>query len=454
MRRMRVSRREFLSVAGAAGGAAVLAACAPAPAGTDEGQAAAPAMEDVELQLAGWPGQGPELIEGLETFEEENPGIKATWLETPGDYRAKLLSMIAAGTPPDTAFSTDYYTFARDGLLIDITDMLMADPLLGAEDYFIQPQEEERCTWEGRWYGIGSCWVCHHIYYNRAIFEEEGIDPPSNDPDEIWTWDHFVDVARQMTVDANGNHPGDSGFDIENVERWGMNIPYWMHWSFVLSNGGYVWHPETRLYGYDQPEAIEAVQKVADLVLVDQVMPNSATFEAIGMGFVQLLETRTMAMVIEGSWSMAYTHDMQEPLGTAVLPKMKVPATWLSAHLHTIMQGTKHVDESWKLVRFLSSPYYQELFLVSGLWLPSQTALITEEAMDRWMSLEVHREGYRDIATKWVPDYGHPMYGPPGEGEASGFIWPALDAVWIGDKTAEEALLEATPKANEVLENA
>ena len=427
-----------------------MAACAPAPAE----QAAAPDMEEVSLQLTGWPGQGQELLIGLEKFEEENPGIKATWVEVPGDYRAKLLSMVAAGTPPDTSFSTDYYTFARDGLLVDITDMLYADPLLGAEDYFIQPQERERCTWEGRWYGIGSCWVCQHIYFNRAVFEEAGIEPPSTDPDEAWTWDEFVDVARQLTVDANGNHPGDSGFDVTNVKRWGVRVPYWMHNSFVLSNGGYVWHPETRLYGYDQPEAIEAVQKTADLALVDQVMPNIASFEAIGMGFVQLLETRAMAMTIDGSWSMAYTHDMQEPLGTAVLPKLKEPATWLSAHLHTIMQGTEHIDESWKLVRFLSSPYYQELFLVSGLWLPSQTALLSEESRNRWMTPEVHREGYEKIVTEFVPRYGQPMYGPPGEGEAGGIINPALDAVWVGDMTAEEALTEATPKANEILKQA
>jgi ABC-type glycerol-3-phosphate transport system substrate-binding protein len=33
------------------------------------------------------------------------------------------------------------------------------------------------------------------IYYNADIFAQEGIEPPSNDPELAWTWDRFVEVA-------------------------------------------------------------------------------------------------------------------------------------------------------------------------------------------------------------------------------------------------------------------
>src|SRR5690606_5266105 len=121
-------------------------------------------------------------------FESEQDAVKVTWLHTPENYLEKLLTDIAAGTPPDTAFvgGGDYRTFIRDGLLLDITDKLSADPLVGAENYFIEPQERDRCTQDGKWYGIGSCWVAPHIYYNADIFAEEGIEPPSNDPEQAW----------------------------------------------------------------------------------------------------------------------------------------------------------------------------------------------------------------------------------------------------------------------------
>ncbi|MEZ4559907.1 MAG: extracellular solute-binding protein [Caldilineaceae bacterium] len=136
-------------------------------------------------------------------------------------------------TPPSSAATCG--TYVRDGLLLDITDQLELDPLLGAGNYFIQPQEYDRCTFEDRWYGIGSCWVAPHRYYNAATFEAAGIEPPSNDPDEAWTWDQFVEAARALTMDANGNHPGDAGFDVDNVEQWGV------HW--MLPAGAAALHP-------------------------------------------------------------------------------------------------------------------------------------------------------------------------------------------------------------------
>ena len=79
--------------------------------------------------------------------------------------KVDFLATVAAGTAPDTAFvdSSNYETFAKKGLLLDITDKITGDKLLGAKDYFIQPQESARCADDkGRWHGIGSTWVAPH----------------------------------------------------------------------------------------------------------------------------------------------------------------------------------------------------------------------------------------------------------------------------------------------------
>ena len=183
------------------------------------------------------------------------------WIHIPdaGSYNDKVLPMVAAGTPPDTGFilSNSFATFVRDGLLLDITDKIKSDPVIGADDWFIQPQETERSTIDGKWYGIGSCWVGPHLYYNADVFEEVGIEPPSNDPAKAWDWDQFLEIANQLTVDTNGNHPGESGFDINNVQRWAIVWPTW--WipvdSAVVSNGGYWVNPDTGLLELDKPEA-------------------------------------------------------------------------------------------------------------------------------------------------------------------------------------------------------
>ena len=163
-------------------------------------------------------------------------------------------------------------------------------------------------------------------------------------------------------------------------------------------------------------------------------------------------------MAVDGSWALAWISKIEATLGTAVLPKMKVPATDMQAHLHCGFAETKYPDEAWRWLRFLATEFYQLQFCRMGLWLPSQTALMTEEGLTRWMTLRVapgegvHPEGFEKIVTDYVPNYGKVLYMPPGYGEADALITPALDAVWVGDKTAEEAMAEVVADANAILQ--
>jgi multiple sugar transport system substrate-binding protein len=487
MTQKNLSRRDFLRLSTLAAAGAALAACQPevvketveveVPVEVPVEQTvevektvvvqATPAPEEVvEITFMGWGGveEDEGVRAAITVFEGAEPNIKVTWLHTPENYSEKMLAMVAAGTPPDTAFvrNQDYITYAHEGLLLDITDMLEADPVVGAPGYFIEPQETQRCTYQGRWYGIGSCWTGSHIYLNADIFDEAGIEPPSNDPDEAWDWDYFVEVCRQLTVDANGNHPGESGFDADNVERWGV---YWDKWWMELlgpieSNHGKYIDPDTGLLTVDQPASIEAIQRIADLTLVHQVAPLSAVLTQLGMTNTQMLETGKLAMAIDGSWALAWMCKIEATLETAVLPKIQRPATGLQAHLHSAFADSKYPEAAWRWVRFLATEFYQLQFLRMGLWLPSQTDLMTEEGLKKWMTTRtsategVHPPGYELIVTEYVPEYGHILYQPPGYQKVETLLNSAFDAIWVGDKTAEEALSEVVPEGNAIFEEA
>ncbi len=470
-----LSRRDFIKIAGMASGAGILAACAPAAAPTEapkaaekatEAPAAPAAKEVVEITFTGW--GGTEEDEGVKAaanyFMGENPNIKVTWIQIPENYQEKTMAMVAAGTPPDTAFvdNGNFQTYARDGLLLDITNQLKSDPVVGAPNYFIEPQESQRCTRDGKWYGIGSCWVAPHIYYNADIFEKEGIEPPSNDPAKAWTWDQFLEIAKKLTLDVNGKHPGEAGFDKDNMQRWAIQWPTWsipLH-AAIASNGGEWLNMNSGLFELDQPPAYEALQAVADLMLVHDVNPRGAAFSALGLTNTQMLENGKLAMAVDGSWALSWITKINAKLGTAVCPMMKTPATDMQAHIHSGFAKSKHPEEAWQWVRFLGTEYYQLGFLKMGLWLPSQTALMTDEGMKKWFTERtapgqgVHPAGYDMIVKEYVPKYGHVFYGPPGNAEASNLINPGLDAIWIGDKTAEAAMKEVVPQANKVLQDA
>lgn len=465
MTRKPFNRRDFLKMGAAGTAGVILAACAPQAApktteqqtGAEAPKDAPQAAETVTITFMGWgaPEEDEGVKKAIEQFEKEQSKVKVTWLHTPEMYAEKFLASVAAGTPPDTAFigSGDYTTYARDGLLLDITNYVKSDPLIGAKDYFIEPQEEQRCTYNGKWYGIGSCWVAPHIYYNADTLEKAGVPFPSNHPDEAWDWDTFLTYCRQLTVDRNGKHPGEAGFDKDDIQTYAVSWPTWsvpLH-AAVASNGGQWTDPKTGLHTLDTPEAMEALQRVYDLSLKEHVAPSDEMTEQLGMSVVQMLENGRLAMAIDGSWALSWMYKMEGRLGTAVLPKMKVPATDMQAHLHSALALSKHPEAAWEWVRFLSTPYYQTMFCKIGLWLPSQTALMTEEGLKTWITPGVHPEGYEFIVTEYAYKYGVVMYNPPGNPKAAALLQPAFDKIRIGEATVAEALPPAVAEANKAL---
>jgi multiple sugar transport system substrate-binding protein len=452
MPEQKLSRRDFLKLAGASAAATAVGSLGLSPA------AAAPSRQDsIEITFMGWGGVAEDegVRAAIEVFEAEQSEVTVKWLHTPDNYNEKLLSNIAAGTPPDTAFisQSQFRTLVHDGLTMDVTDFVTNDELLSQEDYFIQPQETERSTdAEGRWHGIGSTWTALHTYYNVALFEEAGVEPPSFSGD-FWDWDTFVDAARRLTVDSNGNHPGDEGFDVEDVNQWGvfMDSSWWMMYDALAAfNGGKM--SKDGLITLAEPEALAGIQAWADLIHVHQVMPEAVFFDALGMSATQMIETGRLAMVIDGSWTLADITGMFGVFGVCPVPMMseagKDPG---QGHLHSVMRDSDQPEAAWKWLHFLATPFYQEHFCKMGLWIPNQNALLTEEAMAEWLTESVHTDNYGGFVSAYVPEYMSPTIVPAGFPRAEAIFKPALEQVMIGDALAEDVMPEAVEEANEIL---
>ncbi|CAN5342239.1 sugar ABC transporter substrate-binding protein [soil metagenome] len=406
----------------------------------------ASAQDSTEISMMGWgsPLEQENVEKGLEAFEAETPEVSVEWIHVPDDYETKLKTAIAGDTAPDVFWATNMSDYVALGAVMDITAQVTGDPVIGAADYFLQPQEDDRAKINGKWFGIGSCWVAPHLYYNADILAEAGITPPSSDPAQAWTWEQFVDIGKQLTIDSNGKHPGEEGFDVENVSQWGLSWPTdaIQRNAAIYSNLGYAYSTDYTC-GYGDPEAIEALQAVADLTLVHQVAPVPAAFEQMGMDAWTALATGNVAIICDGSWALQDIAKLEFNFGCGVLPKLKEVATVMLAHCHVISATTEHPDESWKLLAYLSSDAYQLGLCQAGLWLPSHTSLLSAEGQVQWLTEGVHPEGYGQIASDYVLNYGHAMFYPVGFSETDKLLTAALDKVWVGDATAQEALVDS-----------
>lgn len=454
-----LSRRDFLRMSGAS--AAMLASGLSLP----EILRAAPMGQDVtNIVFGGWGATAEDngVQAAIKQFEIENPGIHVEWQLTPaaGDYMQQLLTNFAAGTAPDTSFITTdrYETLRASGQLMDITDRIQSDPLLSQKGYFFEPQEANRSAdSNGRWHGIGSTWVAHHAYFNQDLFDKAGIKPPGFKDDEIWDWDTFIANAKQLTVDGNGKHPDDAGFDPDNIQQfavdWGL---WWMPIAAAIYSNGGEFINKDGLIAIDSPEAIEAMQNLVDLIYKHHVAPRSAAMADLGMTNTQMVDNGRLAMAIDGSWALSWMNPsmVKVPLGTGAIPKMKKPATLMQAHFHSMISSTQHPEESWQWLKFLASPFYTLSFIKIGLWLPSQSAQVTPDGIKEWQTEGIHPANYVDFVTDYLPKYGVAVRIPNGYIEAdTSFITPAFQALAAGTPAAD-VIPEAVRQANEVIKAA
>ncbi len=461
MSKNRFSRRDFMKLTGAS--AASLALGGPL------GQVSrAFAQSATTITFNGWGGveEDQGVQSAIEQFQKEQSAVLVKWQQIPdnpgGTYLQTLLTNIAAGTAPDTAFiaSGYYQSLAQQGTLLDITDRIKADPLLSKSDYFIQPQEKTRSAdAKGRWHGIGSTWVAPHIYYNADLLAKAKITPPGFKDSEIWDWDTFVANAKQLTVDTKGRHPDDSGFDKDNVQTWGVQWPMWEipMVSMVYANGGEYLDKGSSVLKLDAPEALDAMKKLADLIFVHHVSPDAGAMSSLGMTNTQMLDSGRLAMAIDGSWALSWmnpTTVKTAKMGTGALPKMKKPGSLMQAHFHAALSSTKNPDAAWQWLRFLNTPFYQTHFCKIGLWVPSQTAMLTPDGLKTWITPGIHTDNYADFVSTYLPKYGVVPNYPPGFLDASSkFLNAAFTDIGNG-VAVEKAMPPAVKGANEIIAKA
>jgi len=415
----------------------------PAEEPAEEEEAAAAA---VTLHFVGWeasPLETESVRKGLDAFMTQNPNITVEYTPVPhAEYETKLITSMAGGAGADVFFvgAELYRSLQLKGQLLDITEYFEAEFEL---DYFI-PSAVSIMLINDRIYGVSSSTVSPILFYNRDIFDKAGLPYPPKNPDEAWTWDEFVEIAKQLTIVEAGETTQFGVFGLENP-AW----PY-MKIAMFLSNEGNVFNEDFTRTTLNTPEVKEVLQSVFDLREKYGVSPEALLLEQLGMSPSHMLQTGRVAMLIDGSWALQQLAQMDFPVGIGVLPKFDSAVTHGQAHLHSAWIDTPNPYEAWKLISFLSSEEYQLDLIHSGLWMPNRTALYTEEGIARWFNPDVHPEGFMDV----VPFIRDAIAYPPAfnvRPAAMDIIAEELGAFFDGGKPLNETLADIEIRVNEEL---
>lgn len=417
-----------------------------------------PALAANEVMTYSYWGSGLEkasVEQALADFTAET-GIPVEPLHIPEDYLTKLTTMAAANTMPDVGYMTEANTIEWA-----LNDMFESLTELYESDTFAKRLETNLFrTPDGDVVGMSMANEAIVMFYNKAIFDEAGVDYPPARADDAWTWDEFIDVCKQLTKDANGLTPNDEGFDPENVVTYGARIGKYAHIMepFFRSNGGGVYSEDYTEIWLDKPETLEVLNALSDMIHVHHVHPSpdqASTVPATGSAFL----SNRLAMDIDGQWALQGIAESAREDGiqfdVAVLPKFKEAVTSNTGAPTVIFKGTTHKEDAFKLVEFILDPEKMIELITSGLWQPTEYDwYVEEEFIDRWMSEDTHPAGYRTAVIDYSREnmVANPFFSVPTVGKIGDLFQPALDPAWIGTSTPEECIDSVIDDVNKIFD--
>lgn len=313
--------------------------------------------EPITITYLNWNGgeemrlQQEAIAEYTERFDYVD--IQGEWVTE--NYDSKINTLIAASETPDIYYINEYLAveWGEKGVALDMAPLFL-DMGINMVDTYVPSAV---FTYEGKVYGLSTGPVCLLLYYNKAMFDEYGVEYPSTDPYNPWTWDDLVDAAKLLTFDTSGNQPGDDGFTPRQIRSYGMIVPsFWLFQQpFLYSAGAGYGNDDGTATGLDNDGGRRVLQEFHDLIHVHQVSPDAAIAETLP-GTTQAFQNNQIAMTVTGTW--VYQNFMAEEVdfGVAPLPLFDEPMNISWAATNQISAKTENPAEVAQFLKFLTDP--------------------------------------------------------------------------------------------------
>ena len=428
------------------------------PASTQEATPAQSSGEKVNITYACWGTieENKAVQDALDKFNASQDKTKVELKLIPWEgYVASLNTMAAANNLPDTANMQEpmVMDWVKQGMLADISDMYA-----GSDS---KPLDCITYKADGKPVAYGVAAETVVMYYNKSMFDKAGVAYPPSTLDKAWTWDEFVANAKKLTLDKNGKHPDEAGFDAQNITQYGClveNLAWQLEWP-ILSNGGGFYSADGSKVTIGDPAATEAIQKVADLYLKDHVAPLSigSTDDGVQRGLI----AGTVAMTTNGTWNVGTCLNTAKEqglnYGIAVLPKMKQSATLATAGTNVVFNQSKHQKEAIEWIKWYANIDNGWPLISAGIWPPIFENYYTDETLThKWLD-NPNFPPYADYKAAAVDpmldkNYVHSAswFYVNHAADFNNLLTSILGDVWSGKATAQDVITKNLDKFNAI----
>ncbi|OEV03875.1 ABC transporter substrate-binding protein [Streptomyces oceani] len=328
-----LSRRRLMGLAGGAAAAVPLSACGSgAPEAGGAGGSGGSGTVSVYWNAGHDYAAYRKVIAAFE--KEHGVRVRMQKYQWP-DMRTRILADFASGNVPDLLENTSWVQeFALSGNALNLQKYVERDGAdIGYPDDW-QDATIKRNTHEGDTYGIQLHQTCSLLLYNKRMFREANVRPPT-------TWDEVVSVGKELTR-------GD-------VHALALNQDYTYAWPWLLQNGVRHYDPKTKDLLIPRSATLEALQFQADLVHKHKISPVPVPSTDYS-GPQKLLSAERVAMIVSGPWDLepirASSPELE--LGVAQVPRKEKQSTILAGSSLLIPAKAKNPDLAWDLIKRLT----------------------------------------------------------------------------------------------------
>lgn len=373
----------------------------------------------------------------IEEFEKTYPNIKVEPIAVGyNDYHTKLLTLIAGGMAPDVMRIDSFYfaDFMKVHALKDITKLIKRDSIK-MESYYQAGLVDS--MYKGKYYGLPWSTAPYYMVVNLKMFNDAGIPLPTND----WKWDDFIKIAKALTKGEGANR------------QYGFADDFQMFHLFpwIWGEGGDIFNESRTKFTFNSKVAVNKIQQLADLCQ-QGIFPDPAQFpnaEVLNRWMVN----NKVAMRI-GSALELLSLQQVDGFEFEVLPfpggSVSSRTTIFKSNTVGISSSTKKEAAAWTFLKFLRAPGMRgEVLYMQAKRMPP-----TVDSPELWKIFADPTKSPRKIAEvtqACASKYGHALPLRAGWLEIQGLINPKLQMVFTGQKTAEDAMKEITPRIEEVM---
>ena len=201
------------------------------------------------------------------------------------NYWTLLEAGASGGTMPDVFWmhSNTAQMYMENDILLDLDPYIEKDETMDLGKYY-QGIVDLYTRTDGKHFAIPKDHDTIALLYNKAIFDQYGVDYPTDD----WTWDDMYEAAKKITEASNGDVYGMAMNTSNNQDGW-YNLIYDYGAELITED-----HKGTTIGSPEGKAGMEMVRKLLSVGAPQGVVAETGTDSLFMSG--------KCAMITQGSW--------------------------------------------------------------------------------------------------------------------------------------------------------